>query len=135
MRCRLSCLLLPFALFGCGPRSPDSSPVTVQLSPEAAQLFDIAGDEEQPYGEREKAVTDLKKLGRDGVPALIRLLPGRYDVITFDAVNALGEIGDPTALPKLREMQHETKVVVPGKINAAIHHAIEVIEPRQRQQP
>lgn len=60
--------------------------------------------------------------------ALLSLLPGDYDVFTLDAVYALGEIGDPRALPKLRAMGHETGVEVPGKINGALHHAIAQLE-------
>ena len=137
---RVMCLFPLFTLVGCGnPPTVTSVPPApaieaTQLSPEAARLVAIAQDNSLDPDEQRDAVKALKQLGRDGVPALIQLLPGGYTAISLDAIEALGEIGDPSALPKLREMRRENNVIVPGKINAALSDAIKQLEAKQWEQ-
>ncbi len=50
---------------------------------------------------REQARTDLVKLGSPAVEALVATLNNKHYWIRHEAARALGEIGDPAALPAL----------------------------------
>jgi HEAT repeat protein len=77
---------------------------------------------------RVAAVCRIAELGERGtVPRLLRMLPGDYDVITFEVINALGSLKDPRASPVLDRMLSSSKrigVEVPGKIRAAAREAL-----------
>src|SRR4051812_23979482 len=112
------------------PRFQSQQPV---ITPEARKLLDIAQDKQQLYDERRHAVAALKSLGSDGVEALLQLVPGECDLVTLNVIDALGEIGDPRALSKLRECGSDgSGVIMPGKLNGALERAIKAIEEKQR---
>jgi hypothetical protein len=114
------------------PTEVSPAPAPTEVSPEAARLLEIVHDTGRPIEERRAAVESLGRLGGVGaVAALLSLLPGEYDVFTLDAVYALGEVGDPRALPTLRAMWHETKVEYSGKMGTALHTAITRLEGKE----
>jgi HEAT repeat protein len=105
---------------------PPSHELTPPPSPEAMKWLAIAEDKGQNIHERIKAVERLQALKEEATAGpLIQLLPGDYDALTFEIVIALGDIKSPRALPALKEMYHEEKINVPGKIRAALQGAIE----------
>ena len=104
----LLCLLL---VGGCSRQTdpviglPDTSRVEVAASPpeptpEAVRLLVIAEDTTRGYDDRVAALCDLGRLGdRGAVARLLRLITPESDVVTLNAIIAVGDVGDPGALP------------------------------------
>ena len=119
---------------GCNAprRAPDGAPPVMYAGRglDAQGLLAIATNPGLPPDERARAADGLGEVrSRSAVPQLVEMLPGDFDVLTFSVVRALGRIGDPAALPKLREVDGlSTRVRVPGAINAAVRSAIEALE-------
>jgi HEAT repeat protein len=108
-----------------GP-SLDTRTVWVGPTPEAERLLQIVEDKERTYEQRVRAIDQLgQRRERATVPRLLRLLPGEGDVVTLRVVIALAQIGDRRALPILRKMCDDPNSDLPGKINSALHYAVE----------
>jgi HEAT repeat protein len=119
-------LLLAGDADGRAPDARVSAP-----TPEAERLLRIAEDPRQPSKARVEAVDALGRRREDAtVPRLVELLPGSGDVVTFRVVIALGQIGDPRALPALRRMRDDPPFRLHGKINAAVDGTIRALERR-----
>jgi hypothetical protein len=103
-----------------------------KVSDDAEALLRIAEDKDRPLKERGDAAAELGRFKEGGViERLSRLLPGGYDVLTLEVINALGEIGDPRALPALERVKSggNQPVDIPGKINAVLEWAIRRCQP------
>ena len=132
-----SIVLVFVTVIGCGNTSKEHGitqrPVLApgpKPSPEAERLLGIAEDRQASYSERVEALRTLSDLkDRGTVNRLAVMLPGEYDVVTLEVIHALSTIGDPRALPVLRYLRdNHDHIGVPGKINTALHHAIELLE-------
>jgi HEAT repeat protein len=122
------CALLPS---DNGPRS-DSPKEQIGLTREAERLLRIAEDPGQSSEERTRAIDQLGRRGESAaVPRLLRLLPGKGDVITYRVVIALGQIGDSSALPALRKLRDDPNVELRGKIRSALDGAIDALAKTQ----
>jgi hypothetical protein len=106
-----------------GAALPPSEPM-----PEAERLLVIAENQGLEYGERVEAIRSLGRLGdRGAVARLLWLSAPTNDVVALESIHAVGDIGDPRALPRLREILDEP-VERQGKINTALIMAIEKLE-------
>jgi hypothetical protein len=99
-----------------------------------ADLLSEAENEQLPIKTRAEAVAELgHSHDRSVVPRLAKLLPGDSDVLTYEIVIALGEIGGTDALRSLESMKtqrvyHELN----GKIVAALEDSIKKCKENQR---
>src|SRR5438105_286316 len=124
---RVGILYLCFS-FGCshGNRSqPKKDPPMIELPSDAEGLLRLAENEQLRLRDRADAVERLGELKEGGevVDRLIRLLPGRDDLLRGSIIEALGEIGDPRALPVLEKLECND-----GKNNAALKHAVKQLQ-------
>jgi HEAT repeat protein len=99
-------------------------------------LFKVAEDPRLDYQTRAEAVRQIGlQWNREAVPRLIRLLPSPYDVVTREVILALGEIGDPRALPALRQVvadAEKNKIDFPPGFWPALEQAHDQIVEKQR---
>jgi hypothetical protein len=120
--------LILFVLVGCR-RSAEQDK---GLSPEAARLLKIAEDKRRPASERLDALRGLGELkDKRTVDRLLQMLPGDLDVVTAKVVRTLEDIGDPRALPRLRQFRDGEltgEEEIPGKINVGLKYAIRRLE-------
>jgi hypothetical protein len=103
-------------------------------SPEAAMLLRVVEDRSLPLKQRGDAACRLGEQKEPAViPRLSRLLPGDYTVLGRDIIVALGEIGDPRALPALENYTataEKNGEEIPGKINVTLEWAMEKCKPK-----
>lgn len=128
-------LLILLLLAGCcnpvsspGPPKGNASSPKAVVSDAAEEILCVVEDERLPIKVRADAAAKLGTFKEAGViDRLGNLLPGGYDLLTLEIVNALGKIGDERALPALERVKTEARkesIEVPGKINADLDWAI-----------
>jgi HEAT repeat protein len=121
----LVCLLASLTSCGGDVMPPPADELTPPPSPEAAKWLAIAEDEGKDIHERIAAVVQLQKLKEEATAdRLIKLLPGDYDALTLETIEALAAIRSPRALPAFKKMYHDKTILLPGKLNSALAHAI-----------
>ena len=121
---------------GARLRAVESDMKGEPISEVANWCLHIAEKRDIETGTRVAAVCRIAELGERGtVPRLLRMLPGDYDAITFEVINALGSLKDPRAAPVLDRMlsnRERNGFIVPGKIRAAAAMALtECIDTRK----
>ena len=121
--CFISAWLAP-CLCGCDKAKSHGAEGDGMKTP--AELLSVAEDEKLPTRTRANAVAELGHLkNRSLASRLGKLLPGDGDLLTYEIVIALGEIGGPDALASLQGMQYGPSYHnVNGKINAALQDSI-----------
>jgi hypothetical protein len=112
------------------PVAPENTADT--NTPEARQLDDLvqmALDRDRGTYEREAAIRSLAEA--KAVDHLLRLLPpaGDYGGVTLTAIEALGDVGDPGALPALRRVrQNPPEELVSGEFWSGLEIVIRKLE-------
>jgi HEAT repeat protein len=90
-------------------------------------LLQIAENKELDLETRSDAVLELgERREKAAVPRLVVILSStNYDILTVHTICALGDIGDPEALPALEELRdREREYPMPGQIRTILEHAI-----------
>jgi HEAT repeat protein len=99
-------------------------------------LLSAVANEKLTIAARADAARELgKRQERSSVQPLLRILSDRYDRLAFEIVIAVRKVGDPSALPALRnylERARQQKIQIPGKLNAAIQKAIDDLSDKAR---
>lgn len=74
------------------------------------------------YRIRVQAATTLGKLrSKDAVPALVRALKDKHDLVVISAVTALGKIGDPAVIPYIKKInQRMASKAVKSQLEATL---------------
>jgi hypothetical protein len=111
-------------------QEPNESDLAVRPpSQEAIDILRQVENRQLPVDRRASLVRQLVELNESGTSdRLIALLPGEWDALTVEVVQALGRLRASQALPTLREMAQTDRRHPSGAVPAAIHKAIEAIE-------
>jgi len=102
-------------------------------SGEISDLRQKAASQTVPRDDRMSAISKLGEIGgSESVAALLSLLPGDWDVVTGKVIDTLGQVGDPAAIPKFREMLSTSsrEFRIPDQIATSLFLAIERLEKR-----
>jgi HEAT repeat protein len=109
-----------------------TSAAQTPLSKRAEYLLGILENPKSDYQERRTAARDLGKLKeKAALDRLLRLLPGDFDALSGDVILALGDIGDPRALPKLDEIY--AKADLGSKLSTALYHTREILRQKEKE--
>ncbi|MEW6357774.1 MAG: HEAT repeat domain-containing protein [Planctomycetota bacterium] len=105
------------------PEAKDAAAVNAKADSLAKRLRMATSD-----SLRQKAAADLVAMGKSAVPALIDLLKDKSPKVRLCAVQALGEIGDPSALHFLLDLQEKAERKEEGKdVGEAAREAARII--------
>jgi hypothetical protein len=116
----------------CGLAVGGTSAAQTPLSKKAEHLLGIVETPKGDYQERRTAARDLGKLkDKAAVGRLLKLLPGDFDALSGDVILALGDIGDPRALPKLDEIY--AKADLGSKLSTALYHTREILRKKEKE--
>jgi hypothetical protein len=124
----VSRFILLSALFACQLQAEQPQ----RLSMKAEHLMRVLENPKSDYQKRRSAAGDLGKLKeKAAVDRLLKLLPGDFDALSYDVIFALGDIGDPRALPRLGEIY--ANVSLGSKLSTALYQTKEKLRKLEKE--